>query len=467
MKTIFPPGFVSRMNALLGEESTLFWEALEEQPARQGIRVNTLKTTPEELLNKLPGQYLPLPWSTSGFLRKGDHELGKHPLHVAGLFYLQEPSAMAPAAILDPQPGEWILDLAAAPGGKTTHLAALMNNQGVLAANDPHPQRAAALQQNLERCGIKNTIVTQTEPSHLANQLGAIFDRVLVDAPCSGEGMFRAHPAEINRWSEHFVERCSQLQNDILWHAARLVRPGGILVYSTCTFSPDENEGRIEQLLSARKDLRIEPIPVQQGFSPGRPDWADARSEISGTARIWPHRAPGEGHFLARLVKDVESRRDLGTRKPFPASPPDQTGQAAFRDFLESVLKKPNLVPELTLPHADLHQVGERLYAVPVPAPDLGSIRIKSWGWELGNLKRGKFQPAHALALGLSREAAQSMIEFPLEGQDILRYFRGLTLTSPGKDTWLLATVDSYPVGWAKRSNGKVKSFSPRWLRQF
>lgn len=467
MKTPFPPDFVSRMNALLGEESSQFWEALEKEPARKGLRVNTLKSTPDQLFSQISGEFIPLPWTERGFLSAGKHQLGKHPLHAAGLFYLQEPSAMIPAVILDPQPGELILDLAAAPGGKTTQIAALMDNRGVLAANDPHPQRVAALQQNLIRCGVKIAVVTQAQPAQLADQFGPVFDRVLVDAPCSGEGMFRAHPAEINRWSSSFSERVAHLQNEILWHAARLVRPGGVLVYSTCTYNPNENEARVEQLLSAREDFQVKAIPHQPGFSSGRPEWAEARAEIAGTVRIWPHRGPGEGHFIARLIKDPESSGRPAPEPTFPGNPPDRTAQAALNQFLESVSGSQPLIPELSSPESTLHQVGNRLFLVPSRCPGLGSLPTKGWGWELGRLKRDTFQPAHALALGLPKKAVHSMIEFPLEGQDILRYFRGLTFPDAQRDGWLLATAAGYPVGWAKGSAGRVKSFSPRWLRQF
>jgi NOL1/NOP2/sun family putative RNA methylase len=455
------------MNALLGEESGQFWEALEKHPARKGLRVNTLKTTPGELLTRIPGEFTPLPWTERGFLSGGEHQLGKHPFHVAGLFYLQEPSAMIPAVILDPQPGELILDLAAAPGGKTTQIAALMDNQGALVANDPHPQRLAALQQNLKRCGVKIALVTQAQPAQLADQLGPVFDRVLVDAPCSGEGMFRAHPAEIKRWSSSFTERITHLQNEILWHAARLVRPGGVLVYSTCTFNPHENEARIEQLLAAREDFQVKPIAPQPGFSPGRPEWTEARAEIAGCVRIWPHRGPGEGHFIARLVKDAGSGDDVGPGTNFPARPPDRTAQETLKQFLDSVSNDRPLLPGLSSPEFILHQVDDRLYLTPNRCPDLGSIRTKMWGWELGRLKGDAFQPDHALALGLSRKAVHSMIEFPLEGRDILRYFRGLTFPSRQEDGWLVATTAGYPVGWAQGSGGRVKSYSPRWLRQF
>lgn len=467
MTESYPPGFVSKINSLLKDEADQFWAAFQDQPSRSGLRVNTLKITPEELLSQLPGKYDPLPWTENGFLIKSGDDLGKHPFHVAGLFYLQEPSAMAPAVILNPRPGELVLDLAAAPGGKATQIASLMENQGLLVANDPHPQRVVALEQNLERCGITNALTTSDTPANLAEQLGPVFDRVLIDAPCSGEGMFRSHPSEIRRWSESFQQRMIQQQNDILWHGARLVRPGGVLVYSTCTFSPDENEGRIEQLLTGRPDFNIERIPERPGFSRGKPAGVGARKELNGTIRIWPHLAPGEGHYTARLRRASETLSDQPYLPEFQINSPDRATDQAFQDFCNSLALPDQLLPPLIPGGSRLHRRGNQLHAVPQAAPDTGSIRVRSPGWKLGSLHQGEFRPSHALALGIDRKAVQSMIEFPLEGQDIVRYFRGLTFSSPGENTWLVAAVEGYPIGWARRTSGRIKSFAPRWLRQF
>ena len=231
-------------------------------PPYMGLRANSLRIAPGQLVKHFPDSLEPLPWSPDGFLIRGDLKFSKHPFHSAGLFYLQEPSAMAPVRILDPQPGEWILDLCAAPGGKTTQIQTALKNRGYLVANDPNPKRAQALTRNVDRWGTRNTIITCETPVRLSDHYGPVFDRVLVDAPCSGEGTFRSSPGEIKKWSSRFSERCASIQDEILWQAGKLVRPGGILVYSTCTFN----------------QLEKPPRWLQTG-SP--PSWSDSTSQAS------------------------------------------------------------------------------------------------------------------------------------------------------------------------------------------
>lgn len=459
----FPPDFVQRMNRLLGEESPAFWKVLGEQPPQAGLRVNTLKITIEEFKSNTDFSLSPLPWTEIGFAVDGE-ELGSHPYHAAGLYYLQEPSAMAVSEILNPQPGELILDIAAAPGGKTTHLATLLGNQGALVANDPHGGRVQALARNLERWGTHHAVITQETPQRLADHFGPIFDRVLVDAPCSGEGTFRKEPGEIKKWTQNYVQRCAALQNEILWYAAKLVRPSGFLVYSTCTFSPEENEGTVKRLLQARSDFKIMPITERRGFSPGNPAWVDGPHSLENTVRIWPHKAPGEGHYIALMQRKREGERpsNIG-RSPFPLS---TSKRAAYRTFVNETLHK-ELLPPLAAPighHLALH--GDRLYASSEETPPLEGLRVRQWGWWLGSFKEDRFTPSHALAMGLPSHCFRDRLAYDCHDQEVMRYIRGLTIKSEGEDRWVAVTVDGHALGWGKRKGNIVHSLSPRWLSQ-
>ena len=287
----FPPEFITEIDRLLGDQAPLFWTSIVNDPPKSGLRINRLKIDSGQFMKYFPDSLQPLSWSSEGFQVKRETNFSKHPFHAAGLFYLQEPSAMAPVSILDPQPEEWILDLCAAPGGKTTQIQTALKNRGFLIANDPNPKRVQALTRNLDRWGSRNTIVTCETPQRLADHFGPVFDRVLVDAPCSGEGTFRSSSGEIKKWSSRYRERCASLQDEILWGAGKLVRPGGVLVYSTCTFNQLENEGSVTRFLEANSDFYIDPIPLCPGYSPGIPGEESDPYNLISTIRIWPHLA--------------------------------------------------------------------------------------------------------------------------------------------------------------------------------
>lgn len=457
----FPSDFRERMKRLLGNESPSFWDAMRNQPPERGLRVNTLKIKVEDYKSLAGGNLFPLPWTDLGF-KVVDENLGSHPYHAAGLYYLQEPSAMAVSEILNPQPGEIILDIAAAPGGKTTHLATLMKNQGALIANDPHGGRIQALARNLERWGAHNIILTQESPKRLAEHFGSIFDRVLVDAPCSGEGTFRKDPGEMKNWSVKYIQRCASLQNEILWYAAQLVRPGGHLVYSTCTFSPEENEGSVKRLLNARPDFKVHPITGVPGFSPGNPDWVEGPPSLQNTVRIWPHKAPGEGHFIAHLTKTTE--KDANGNKPshFPELSPQY--RTIYQKFVDLTLEVEHLPHPAAPENQNLVKHGDRLYAVTKGAPPLKGLRVQQWGWWLGTFNRDRFHPSHALAMGLPAACFKNRLDFNPQDPQVMRYIRGLTIKSNGKGHWVGITVNGYPLGWGERKKDKVHSLSPRWL---
>lgn len=304
-----PQEFLQRMEHMLGEEYPAFLQSYEE-PRKFGLRVNTMKISVEEFCRLAPFHLTPIPWIPNGFYYEREDDPARHPFYYAGLYYLQEPSAMTPASILPVTPGEQVLDLCAAPGGKATALGAKLKGQGLLVANDISASRAKALLKNLEIFGVRNSYVTNAYPAMLAEQFTGAFDRVLVDAPCSGEGMFRKDLANARAWSLQKVRDCAKTQHEIIRQAVSMLRPGGLLLYSTCTFSPEENEQTIASLLQEDPQMQLVEIPWYEGFSHGRPELADGNARLRKCVRIFPHRMAGEGHFLALLYKKKEGEAD-------------------------------------------------------------------------------------------------------------------------------------------------------------
>jgi NOL1/NOP2/sun family putative RNA methylase len=470
MNPPIPGAFLERMHKLLGEEFPTFEAALEQAPV-SGLRVNTLKLSPSEFQKISPGELgQPVPWCPSAFLLPdSDFSFGRHPYHLAGLYYLQDPSAMAPAELLNPQPGERVLDLAAAPGGKTTHLAALMQGQGLLVANEIKDKRLGHLAFNVERWGAGNVIITNETPERLADHFGPSFDRVLVDAPCSGEGMFRKDMGARQDWSIGMVEGCSIRQRNILRVAARLVRPGGYLLYSTCTFAPEEDEGVINGLLSGPTDKNglpeFEVVQARKypGFMSGRPDWLEdgsARNGLEGAVRLFPHRIQGEGHFACLLRRtDEGSRPERRAGRPgrnsVPLAEPAKSQALLWQGFAEEVLN-------LSLPPERLRLRGERLYLVPEILPDLGDLRLAHPGVWLGTFKKDRFEPAHPLALFLHRGQARNELHLASSDSRLGRYLRGESIPAEGPSGWTVVSVDGWPLGWGKRVQGVVKNHYPR-----
>jgi NOL1/NOP2/sun family putative RNA methylase len=452
-----PGQFVEQAAVRLGPESEALFQALRE-PAHIGLRVNTLKLDPDAFLRMAPFEMEPLPWGQASFRVRSGPRPGTHPFHAAGLYYLQEPAAQAVAEILAPEPGERVLDLAAAPGGKATHLAAKMNNQGLLVANDPHTKRVWDLMKNLERWGARNTVVLNETPERLAEHFGAYFDRVLVDAPCSGEGMFRKGPEALREWSPELVTGCSLRQRGILKSAARLVRPGGWLAYATCTFNPEENEASIARFLDDHPEFSLsDPVPRSTHFSPGRPDWLGAGADVhklTRATRLWPHRSPGEGHFIALM------RRDGGEAgRPEQWRPSRGLGQLLpfWQDFAADTLEV-NIAPD------ELRLVKSYLYRVPADLPDLGRLKVIRPGWWLGSFKKNRFEPAHALAMGLKADEANRSHDTDVES--VQPYLRRETLSAEGGSGWLLVTLAGHPIGWGKRVGTMIKNHYPKGLRQ-
>ncbi len=459
---MLPAEFLTRMAALLGaEESSALAAALEETPLT-GLRLNPLKLDTATAERLLPWSHTPVPWCPTGWIIDGEQQPGKHPLHAAGAFYLQEPAAMAVAESLRPQPGELILDLAAAPGGKTTHLIGLSANQSTIIANEIEASRTRALGENLERWGARRAVITSADPARLAERWGACFDRVLLDAPCSGEGMFRKSAAARTMWSAAHVQGCAVRQSHALAAAAALVKPGGVLVYSTCTFAPEEDEQIIAQLCAHHPDFSLEPLELAQ-LAPGRPDWLapdQVDPGVAQTGRIWPHRAPGEGHFIARLRRSRAAEAQSTAGLYAPPQPP-RAVQQLWREFIHNVLGRDVAAEYQLLLH------NEQLYAVPPNVPLLQGVRIVRGGWWLGSVRRDRFEPAHSLALGLTAAEIASMphVDFAPDDEQVLRYLQGHPLAIPGAHGWLLITVAGLPLGWGRRSQNIIKNAYPKGLR--
>lgn len=453
-----PAEYLEQMETLLGAEYSAFRKTYDHDPTR-GLRINTLKIAVEEGLQRLPFSLSPIPWCNEGFFYNHEKDRpGKHVYHAAGLYYIQDPSAMAPVVALDPQPGERILDLCAAPGGKTTQIAAKMKGFGTLVANEIHPQRIKALAENLERCGIHNVVLLNETPHRLTKRFTSFFDRILVDAPCSGEGMFRKDPDVCTRWSVRATYKCAEVQLQILEAAAPMLRAGGTLTYSTCTFNPVENEGVLHQFLEKFPEFRLRSVPHADKFLPGRPEWVNAQEDLRHSARLWPHHVRGEGHFIAVLEKMDGSVHRPSRSNTFPAVPRKTLHQ--FHSFARENLTASVSDQTYTL-------FGNHLYQIPADdLPPLDGLKVERPGLYLGQIKRNHFLPAHTLAMALTTpDQFQRSVSFTPGDPQLYSYLRGEALPYSGEKGWTLVTVDTFPLGFGKASGGLLKNHYPKWLR--
>ncbi len=442
------------MKELLNDEYEAFLKSYEENK-KQGLRVNTLKVAIDDFQEKSPFKLEQIPWVTEGFFYQEEDRPGKHPYYEAGLYYIQEPSAMAVGQIVDPKPGEKVLDLCAAPGGKTTHLATRMKQQGFLLANEIHPARAKILSQNIERMGIKNVVVTNETPKRLAERFPNYFDRILVDAPCSGEGMFRKDPQACLEWSNENVRKCAERQLDILQHAQAMLRSGGRLVYSTCTFSPEENEAVINQFLDLEPCFEIEEIQVYERFGSGRSDWlSDSTRNIEKTIRLWPHQLQGEGHYIAVLRKTTGQET---TKRKYAETLTDHKHLHDYFQFVKETLR--------ITPQGQYVLFGDQLYIVPDEMLSLKNLKVIRPGWHLGTIKKNRFEPSHALALSLSREEVKYTRSLAKNSQEIFAYLNGQAIQAQGPKGWYLIEVDQFSIGWGKLTDQVLKNHYPKGLR--
>ena len=429
---MLPEAFLSRMKAQLGIEYGDFLKSLE-RPRAVALRFNPLKgETPV-----LPFVGESVPWEPFGWYYDPESRPGLHVFHEAGVYYLQEASAMAPVALLDPQPGERVCDLCAAPGGKSTQIAGRMGGEGFLLCNEWSPKRAKILSRNIERMGVSNALVTNENVENLAKRFAGFFDRVLVDAPCSGEGMFRKEEAAVTDWSQETVEMCARRQAEILNSAAKLVRPGGRLVYSTCTFAPEEDEGAVAAFLESHPDFSPE-ILETPWFVPVE----------NGGHRMWPHKLLGEGHFAAVLRKNEGEEGD----------PPISGGEKLPKEWL-SFAKEMGI----QLPEGKAVSFGQNLFWAPAEMPDIQKLKVLRPGLELGEVKKGRFEPAHALALWLKDCA--NVQSYGADSEEMKAYIHGEVVSSEKKG-WCLVQADGYSIGWGKGDGRVLKNHYPKGLRR-
>lgn len=447
-----PEAFAQRMEEMLEEESNDFFAGYEKERV-YGLRVNTAKISPEEFEKLAPFHLKRIPWVANGFFYDPQDMPTKHPYYFAGLYYMQEPSAMTPASRLPVEPGERVLDLCAAPGGKATELGSRLRGRGLLVANDISASRMKALLKNIEIAGIPNAFLTNESPGRLAEVFSEYFDKILVDAPCSGEGMFRKEPAVLEAWTPDKPQICARMQEEITREAVKMLKPGGLLLYSTCTFSPEENEKQIARILSENPDLELlEITPWYEGFSHGNPVWANNDPALEKTVRIWPQHMDGEGHFLALMKKEGELVAETALVE---AKRPDKKTQQILDDFFRDV----HVVADDYM----LDIRGSYVYAVPGLTQDVRGLKFVRNGLLLGELKKNRFEPSQPLAMALSKDTYEAVLDFSAEDQRVVRYLKGETIPVEEKEGeksggWQLVCVDGYPLGWGKLVNGVLKN---------
>lgn len=456
-----PIEFEKKMKAFLGNEWDDFLYSYDNNRF-QALRFNTLKVqSPEERMRILKTLKISsdkkVSWANEAYYFDENVRPGKHPYHEMGLYYIQEPSAMSAAALLAPKPGMRVLDLCAAPGGKSTQLATYLGDSGLLVSNEINTQRSRILSQNIERMGIKNAIVTNEDSFVLASHFPGFFNAIQVDAPCSGEGMFRKLPEAIEQWSMENVAICAERQKEILDNAAVMLKPGGTIVYSTCTFSREENEDVIEYFLERHPDFTLEEME-----------------------RFWPHKVDGEGHFVAKLVRrgcvDTDLKADRKTkknknsknRKNETKSALTKENMKLLSEFLDETISE-NMAAWIK--NSRLVMFGEQLYRLPDMEVDIKGLKVQRAGLHIGEFKKQRFEPSHSLALALKLNDAKNVVKLTCDNPQTIGFFNGQSVmlsdeqAAECKKGWALVCVDGYPAGWGKVNGAQVKNHYPKGLR--
>lgn len=456
-----PIEFEKKMKAFLGDEWDDFLYSYDNNRF-QALRFNTLKVqSHEEIMRILMVLEISsdkrVSWANEAYYFDENVRPGKHPYHEMGLYYIQEPSAMSAAALLAPKPGMRVLDLCAAPGGKSTQLATYLGDSGLLVSNEINTQRSRILSQNIERMGIKNAIVTNEDSFVLASHFPGFFNAIQVDAPCSGEGMFRKLPEAIEQWSMENVAICAARQKEILDNAAVMLKPGGTIVYSTCTFSKEENEDVIEYFLERHPDFTLEEME-----------------------RFWPHKVDGEGHFVAKLVRrgcvDTDLKADRKTKKNKNSkNRKNETKPALTKEnmkllseFLDETISEDMAA---WIKNSRLVMFGEQLYRLPDIEVDIKGLKVQRAGLHIGEFKKQRFEPSHSLALAIKISEAKNVVKLTWDDPQTTGFFNGQSVmlsdeqTAECKKGWALVCVDGYPAGWGKVNGAQVKNHYPKGLR--
>ena len=474
-----PIEFEKKMKAFLGNEWDDFLYSYDNNRF-QALRFNTLKVqSPEERMRILKVLGISpdkkVSWADEAYYFDENVRPGKHPYHEMGLYYIQEPSAMSAAALLAPKPGMRVLDLCAAPGGKSTQLATYLGDRGLLVSNEINTQRSRILSQNIERMGIKNAIVTNEDSFVLASHFPGFFNAIQVDAPCSGEGMFRKLPEAIEQWSMENVAICAARQKEILDNAAVMLKPGGVIVYSTCTFSKEENEDVIEYFLERHPDFTLEEME-----------------------RFWPHKVDGEGHFVAKLVRrggvnelgadydvcedscnkvedtglkaDRKTKKNKNSKNRKNETKPALTKEnmKLLSEFLDETISEDVAA---WIKNSRLVMFGEQLYRLPDMEADIKGLKVQRAGLHIGEFKKQRFEPSHSLALALKLNDAKNLVKLTCDNTQTTGFFNGQSVvlsdeqTAECKKGWALVCVDGYTAGWGKVNGTQVKNHYPKGLR--
>lgn len=449
-----PEEYIAQMKNLLKDEYDEYIASFEDERL-YGIRVNTLKMNAEDFAAKGLYELSPVKWCKDGFYYNGANvRPSKSPYYHAGLYYLQEPSAMSTAAAAEIMPGERVLDVCAAPGGKSTQTGAALKGEGILVTNDISTSRTKALLKNVELFGLTNAVVLNESPDRIADRFPCFFDKVIIDAPCSGEGMFRKDPDVIKAWGKKMTDFCISTQYEILEACARAVCGGGYIIYSTCTFNPDENERQIEAFLDRHTEFELCALPEEMGLEHGRPEWTVSQDEkFAKCGRLWPHKNKGEGHFVAKMRKNAD-----GDRTSLNAHENNKIdGFEYFEEFAEKNIKGIDF-------GGDFETFGEKLYMLPKGLPSFNGLRVVRNGWYLGDIKKKRFEPSQAFAMGLKGENVR-LTENIEDYDTAVKYLKGETLeTSLDEDGWTLVTFDGLTLGWAKSQRGRLKNkYLPGW----
>lgn len=453
-----PEAYIAQMKRLLGEAGFFAYEQSLSQPVTRALRVNLLLRPDGSLPCPVEGVVEAVPWAKGCCFVEGDARPGLSPLHEGGLFYLQEPSALSAVSVLAPQPGERVLDLCAAPGGKSTQIAGLMQGRGLLVCNEPVPSRAQILSRNVERMGVRNAIVTSAMPAQLAPRFPAFFDRILVDAPCSGEGMFRRQPEARDEWSAGSPRGCADRQLEILEAAAKMLAPGGALVYSTCTFNDTENEGVLARFTAAHPEFALEAFEL-----PGLP------SGSRGYVHLYPHEIRGEGHFVSLLRKAPDAPgAPENEEKPRRAVKPARGRGEQAKKAQQPAIAVPEDVLAPGVSFDRLHAAGGSLWALPEGLDDLSrldGLRVLRTGLLLAHAEGKRMEPDHALAMALtSCEAARTA---ELDEAQALAYQAGEALNLGDlKPGYTLLTLCGVSLGFGKQAGGVMKNHYPKGLRR-
>lgn len=445
-----PKKFEENMRSLLGDEFKKYKDCLDK-PMHHGIRINTSKISVEDFLKINPFNLTPVPWCANGFYYdEAIDKPSKHPYYFAGLYYIQEPSAMTPANVMPVSEGDRVLDICAAPGGKSTELACKLKDTGILISNDISASRAKALLKNLEVFGISNSLIISEAPYKLSERFSEYFDKILIDAPCSGEGMFRKSSSMLTAWENNGNDLFVGLQREILTEVVKMLKPGGRIVYSTCTFSPLENEQSVEYLLSLDESLSLEPFDKYEAFDDGHVEWGNTNNQaLQSCARLWPHRIEGEGHFVCIVKKAGETQAaynhgDYSLRK-------SKLPQEAA-DFFKNI--------DGFYDSNRFELSGDKLYYIPESFPNVKGLRILRCGLYLGECKKNRFEPSQALAMNLKASQFKNVTDLSINDDRVVKYLKGETIDANegSSNGYTLVCVDGFPLGFGKIGNGIIKN---------